>query len=211
MRDISARELKGHNILAVERFQDNTRRMIEFSVLRPCSYGSPGDEMRLFLTEDGYQAALHSQKRREIKIKRYKDNADTIIGNRDTSIVLGGKEPTTLKELAAVLGKETIDTYNTGESRGRETSHSLNYQKLGKELMSQDELAVMDGGKCILQLRGVRPFLSDKYDITKHPNYPYTADADPKNAFDIEAFLSTRLKLKPNEVYDVYEVDAEGA
>ena len=109
-----------------------------------------------------------------------------------------------------MLGKETIDTYNTGESRGRETSHSLNYQKLGKELMSQDELAVMDGGKCILQLRGVRPFLSDKYDITKHPNYPYTADADPKNAFDIEAFLSTRLKLKPNEVYDVYEVHAEG-
>ena len=110
----------------------------------------------------------------------YKDNADTIIGNMDTSIFLGGKEPTTLKELAAVLGKETIDTYNTGESRGRETSHSLNYQKLGKELMSQDELSVMDGGKCILQLRGVRPFLSDKYDITKHPNYPYTADADPK-------------------------------
>ena len=140
----------------------------------------------------------------------YKDNADTIIGNMDSSIFLGGKEPTTLKELAAVLGKETIDTYNTGESRGRETSHSLNYQKLGKELMSQDELAVMDGGKCILQLRGVRPLLSDKYDITKHPNYPYTADADPKNAFDIEAFLSTRLKLKPNEVYDVYEVDAEG-
>ena len=141
----------------------------------------------------------------------YKDNADTIIGNMDTSIFLGGKEPTTLKELAAVLGKETIDTYNTGESRGRETSHSLNYQKLGKELMSQDELAVMDGGKCILQLRGVRPFLSDKYDITKHPNFKYTADADEKNAFDIEAFLSTRLKLKPNEVYDVYEVDAEGA
>ena len=114
-------------------------------------------------------------------------------------------------ELAAVLGKETIDTYNTGESRGRETSHSLNYQKLGKELMSQDELAVMDGGKCILQLRGVRPFLSDKYDITKHPNFKYTADADDKNAFDIEAFLSARLKLKPNEVCDVYEVDTEGA
>ena len=141
----------------------------------------------------------------------YKDNADTIIGNMDTSIFLGGKEPTTLKELAAVLGKETIDTYNTGENRGRETSHSLNYQKLGKELMSQDELAVMDGGKCILQLRGVRPFLSDKYDITKHPNFKYTADADEKNTFDIEAFLSTRLKLKPNEVYDVYEVDTEGA
>ena len=137
----------------------------------------------------------------------YKDNADTIIGNMDCSIFLGGKEPTTLKELSAVLGKETIDTYNTGENRGRETSHSLNYQKLGKELMSQDELAVMDGGKCILQLRGVRPFLSDKYDITKHPNYRYTADADPRNAFDIEQFLSARLKTKSNEVYDVYEVD----
>ncbi len=138
----------------------------------------------------------------------YKDNADTIIGNMDTSIFLGGKEPTTLKELAAVLGKETIDTYNTGESRGRETSHSLNYQKLGKALMSQDELAVMDGGKCILQLRGVRPFLSDKYDITQHPNYKYTADADPKNAFDIEGYLKARLKLKPNQVCDVYEIDA---
>ena len=141
----------------------------------------------------------------------YKDNADTIIGNMDTSIFLGGKEPTTLKELAAVLGKETIDTYNTGESRGRETSHSLNYQKLGKELMSQDELAVMDGGKCILQLRGVRPFLSDKYDITRHPNFKYTADADKRNTFDIEAFLSARLKLKPDEVCDVYEVDTKGA
>ena len=140
----------------------------------------------------------------------YKDNADTIIGNMDTSIFLGGKEPTTLKELAAVLGKETIDTYNTGENRGREISHSLNYQKLGKELMSQDELAVMDGGKCILQLRGVRPFLSDKYDITKHPNFKYTADADKRNTFDIEAFLSARLKLKPDEVCDVYEVDTEG-
>lgn len=138
----------------------------------------------------------------------YKDNADTIIGNMDASVFLGGKEPTTLKELAAVLGKETIDTYNTGESRGRETSHSMNYQKLGKELMSQDELAVMDGGKCILQLRGVRPFLSDKYDITKHPNFKYTADADRKNIFDIEAFLSARFKPKPNEVYDVYDVDA---
>lgn len=102
------------------------------------------------------------------------------------------------------------DTYNTGESRGRETSHSLNYQKLGKELMSQDELAVMDGGKCILQLRGVRPFLSDKYDITRHPNFKYTADADKRNTFDIEAFLSARLKLKPDEVCDVYEVDTEG-
>ncbi len=137
----------------------------------------------------------------------YKDNADTIIGNCDCSIFLGGKEPTTLKELSTALGKETIDTFNTGESRGRELSHSLNYQKLGKALMDIDELAVMDGGKCILQLRGVRPFLSDKYDITQHPNYKFLAGADKKNTFDIERFLSTRLKPKPNEVYDVYEVD----
>lgn len=138
----------------------------------------------------------------------YKDNADTIIGNCDSSIFLGGKEPTTLKELSAALGKETIDTFNTGESRGRETSHSLNYQKLGKELMSQDELAVMDGGKCILQLRGVRPFLSDKYDITRHPNYKYLSDADPRNAFDIEKYLRARLKTKPDDVYETFEVDA---
>ena len=139
----------------------------------------------------------------------YKDNADTIIGNMDCSIFLGGREPTTLKELSAALGKETIDTYNTGESRGRETSHSLNYQKLGKALMDVDELAVLDGGKCILQLRGVRPFLSNKYDITKHPLYKYLSDYDKKNAFDIERFLSTRLKPKSDEVYDVYEVDVE--
>ena len=135
----------------------------------------------------------------------YKDNADTIIGNMDCSIFLGGKEPTTLKELATALGKETIDTYNTGESRGREVSHSLNYQKLGKELMSVDELAVLDGGKCILQLRGVRPFLSDKYDITKHPNYRFTSDYDERNAFDVQEYLQHRLKLKENEVYSVYE------
>ena len=140
----------------------------------------------------------------------YKDNADTIIGNMDTSIFLGGKEPTTLKELAAALGKETVDTYNTGESRGRETSHSLNYQKLGRELMSQDELAVMDGGKCILQLRGVRPFLSNKYDITKHPNYKYTSDFDKKNALDIERFLSHRLRLKPDTVCEVFEANPSG-
>ena len=140
----------------------------------------------------------------------YRDNSDTIIGNMDSTIFLGGKERTTLKELAETLGKETIDTFNTGESRGREVSHSLNYQKLGKELMSIDELAVLDGGKCILQLRGVRPFLSDKYDITKHPNYKYLSDADPRNAFDIEHFLSTKLKPKPDEVYDVYDVDLSG-
>ena len=138
----------------------------------------------------------------------YKDNCDTIIGNCDSSVFLGGKEPTTLKELSAALGKETIDTFNTGESRGREVSHSLNYQKLGKELMSQDELAVLNGGKCILQLRGVRPFLSDKYDITKHPNYKYLSDANPKNAFDIEKFLSTKLKLKPEEEFEVFDTDA---
>ena len=139
----------------------------------------------------------------------YKDNADTIIGNMDSRLFLGGSEPTTLKELSTVLGKETIDTFNTGESRGRETSHSLNYQKLGKELASVDELAVLDGGKCILQLRGVRPFLSEKYDITKHPNYKYLSDADRRNTFDIEKFLSTKLKVKPEETYEVYEVDAD--
>ena len=135
----------------------------------------------------------------------YKDNADTIIGNMDSRLFLGGSEPTTLKELSTALGKETIDTFNTGESRGRETSHSLNYQKLGKELASVDELAVLDGGKCILQLRGVRPFLSEKYDITKHPNYKYLSDADRRNTFDIEKFLSTKLKVKPEETYDSYE------
>ena len=135
----------------------------------------------------------------------YKDNADTIIGNCDSSIFLGGKEPTTLKELNQSLGKETIDTYNTGESRGREVSHSLNYQKLGKDLASIDELAVLDGGKCILQLRGVRPFLSDKYDITKHPNYKYLSDANEKNAFDIEKYLSTKLVLKADEVCEVFD------
>ena len=137
----------------------------------------------------------------------YKDNADTIIGNMDSRLFLGGSEPTTLKELNQALGKETIDTYNTGESRGRETSHSLNYQKLGKDLASIDELAVLDGGKCILQLRGVRPFKSNKYDITKHPNYKYLSDADPRNNFDIEKYLSTRLRTKPDEVYEIFEID----
>lgn len=137
----------------------------------------------------------------------YKDSADTIIGNMDTRLFLGGSEPTTLKELNQSLGKETIDTYNTGESRGREVSHSLNYQKLGKDLATVDELAVLDGGKCILQLRGVRPFLSNKYDITKHPNYKYLSDADSRNAFNIEKFLSTRLKPKPNEEYETVEID----
>ena len=139
----------------------------------------------------------------------YKDNADTIVGNCDTLLLLGGKEKTTLKEMEELLGKETIDTYNTGESRGREVSHSLNYQKLGKSLMSVDELAVMDGGKCILQLRGVRPFLSDKYDITSHPNYKYLSDSNPRNAFNIEKFLSRRLKLRLEEEYAAFEVSVE--
>ena len=137
----------------------------------------------------------------------YKGNADTIIGNCDTSIFLGGKEPTTLKELNQALGKETIDTFNTGESRGREVSHSLNYQKLGKDLATVDELAVLDGSKCILQLRGVRPFLSNKFDITQHKNYRYLSDANPKNEFDIEKFLSHKLKPKQDETYNVFEVD----
>ena len=139
----------------------------------------------------------------------YKDNCDTIVGNMDSVIFLGGKERTTLKELSETLGKETIDSYNTGESRGREVSHSLNYQKLGKELMSMDELAVMDGGKCILQLRGVRPFLSSKYDLTQHPNYRYTSDANPKYAFSIEKYLSTGMKLREDDTYAVYEVDVD--
>ena len=139
----------------------------------------------------------------------YKDNADTIIGNMDTSIFLGGKEKTTLKEISEILGKETIDSFNTSETRGRELSHGLNYQKLGKQLMTEDEIAVMDGGKCILQLRGVRPFLSDKYDITKHPKYKYLSDADPKNAFDMEKHLRRRPAIvKPDEVFDYYEIDA---
>ena len=136
----------------------------------------------------------------------YKDNADTIVGNMDTQIFLGGTEQTTLKELNQFLGKETIDTYNTGESRGREQSHSLNYQKMGKDLMAVDELAVMDGSKCIVQLRGVRPFRSDKYDLTQHPQYRYTADYDKKNLFDIEKYVKRKMKLKPNDVYEVVEV-----
>ena len=137
----------------------------------------------------------------------YKDNADTIVGNMDSQIFLGGSEPTTLKDLNQALGKETIDTYNTGESRGREQSHSLNYQKLGHDLLSVDELAALDGSKCILQLRGVRPFLSEKYDLTKHPNYHLTSDADKNNTFDIEKFLSRKLTLHANDQYTVVKPD----
>ena len=141
----------------------------------------------------------------------YKEHADTIIGNCDTTLFLGGKEKTTLKEISEVLGKETIDSFNTSENRGRDISHGLNYQKLGKDLMSQDEIAVMDGGKCILQLRGVRPFFSDKYDITRHPKYKYLSDYDKKNTFDIEKFLKRQRRpviIKPDTVFDYYEIDA---
>ena len=139
----------------------------------------------------------------------YKDNMDTIIGNCDASLFLGGKEETTLKSWNSLLGKETIDMYNTSVTKGSQESHGQNFQKLGKDLMSMDELAVMDGGKCLLQIRGVRPFLSRKYDITKHPNYKYLSDYAPKNAFDIEKFLSTRLPVSPGELYRNYEVTAE--
>ena len=140
----------------------------------------------------------------------YKDNADTIVGNCDTTLFLGGKEKTTLKEMSELLGKETIDSFNTSETRSNQKSYGLNYQKLGKELMSQDEIAVMDGGKCILQLRGVRPFFSDKFDITKHPKYKYLSDADPKNAFNMEKHIKRRpVIVKPDEAFDYYEIDAD--
>ena len=139
----------------------------------------------------------------------YKDAADTIVGNCDSTLFLGGKEKSTLKEISELLGKETIDLYNQSENRGSQVSHGLSYQKLGKELMTQDELAVMDGGKCIFMLRGVRPFLSDKYDLTRHPNYRYTADADPINVFDMERYMKKqRAVVKPTDTFDVYEIDA---
>ena len=144
----------------------------------------------------------------------YRDNADTIVGNCDTMLFLGGKEKTTLKEISEILGKETIDSFNTSENRGSQTSHGLNYQKLGKELMSQDEIATMDGGMCILQVRGIRPFFSKKYDITKHPNYKYLSDADKKNAFDVERYIRAQRKKKrtpavvePEEPFDLYDID----
>ena len=144
----------------------------------------------------------------------YRDNADTIVGNCDTMLFLGGKEKTTLKEISEILGKETIDSFNTSENRGKEISHGLNYQKLGKELMTQDEIATMDGGMCILQVRGIRPFFSKKYDITKHPNYIYLSDADKKNAFDVERYIRAQRKKKrtpavvePEEPFDLYDID----
>ena len=138
----------------------------------------------------------------------YKDHAETIIGNCSCVLFLGGKEQSTLKEISAMLGKETIDTFNTSDTRGSQRSYGLNYQKLGKELMTPDELAVMDGGKCILQVQGVRPFFSDKFDITKHPQYKYLSDADPKNTFDVAKYVKRRLKVKPEDKYEVCELEA---
>ena len=152
-------------------------------------------------------AAIILQSQSQLKTI-YKDAADTIVGNCDSTLFLGGKEKTTLKEISELLGKETIDLYNQSENRGTQISYGLNYQKMGKELMSQDELAVMDGGKCIYMLRGVRPFLSEKYDLTRHPNYKYTADADPKNVFDMERYMkSKRTVVKPGDRFEVYEIN----
>ena len=143
------------------------------------------------------------------KLIATKDAADTIVGNCDSTLFLGGKEKSTLKEISELLGKETIDSFNQSENRGSQVSHGLTYQKLGKELMTQDELAVMDGGKCIFMLRGVRPFLSDKYDLTKHPNYKYTADADKKYLFDMERYMKRKPAIvKPDEPFEMYELTA---
>ena len=152
-------------------------------------------------------ACLVLQARSQLKAI-YKDNADTIVGNMDSQIFLGGSEPTTLKELSETLGKETIDSFNTSDTRGNSPSYGTSFQKLGHELMSRDELAVLDGGKCILQLRGVRPFLSDKYDLTQHPNYKLTSDYDPKNTFDIEKYLNRKEKIQPGDEFLVLDADS---
>ena len=152
-------------------------------------------------------ACLVLQARSQLKAI-YKDNADTIVGNMDSQIFLGGSEPTTLKDLSEMLGKETIDAFNTSDTRGNSPSYGTTFQKMGHELLSRDELAVLDGGKCILQLRGVRPFLSDKYDLTQHPNYKYTSDYDPKNALDIEKYLNRKEKINPNDEFVVIDADS---
>ena len=152
-------------------------------------------------------ACLVLQARSQLKAI-YKDNADTIVGNMDSQIFLGGSEPTTLKDLSEMLGKETIDAFNTSDTRGNSPSYGTTFQKMGHDLLSRDELAVLDGGKCILQLRGVRPFLSDKYDLTQHPNYKYTSDYDPKNALDIEKYLNRKEKINPNDAFVVIDADS---
>ena len=152
-------------------------------------------------------ACLVLQARSQLKAI-YKDNADTIVGNMDSQIFLGGSEPTTLKDLSEMLGKETIDAFNTSDTRGNSPSYGTTFQKMGHELLSRDELAVLDGGKCILQLRGVRPFLSDKYDLTQHPNYKLTSDYDPKNTFDIEKYLNRKEKIYPGDEFIVVDADS---
>ena len=152
-------------------------------------------------------ACLVLQTRSQLKAI-YKDNADTIVGNMDSQIFLGGSEPTTLKDLSEILGKETIDAFNTSDTRGNSPSYGTTFQKMGHELLSRDELAVLDGNKCILQLRGVRPFLSDKYDLTQHPNYKYTSDYDPKNALDIEKFLNRKEKIHPDDTFVMVDADS---
>ena len=152
-------------------------------------------------------ACLVLQARSQLKAI-YKDNADTIVGNMDSQIFLGGSEPTTLKDLSEMLGKETIDAFNTSDTRGNSPSYGTTFQKMGHELLSRDELAVLDGGKCILQLRGVRPFLSDKYDLTQHPNYKLTSDYDPKNIFDIEKYLNRKEKIYPDDEFIVVDADS---
>ena len=155
--------------------------------------------------DDVYNGRLPVQSQSQLKTI-YKDAADTITGNCDCTLFLGGKEKSTLKEISEVLGKETIDLYNTSETRSNNNSYGLNYQKTGKELMSQDEIAVMDGAKCILQLRGVRPFLSNKYDITKHPKYRQLSDYNKRNAFDIEKYRQHKLVVKPDDTFDLYDM-----
>ena len=152
-------------------------------------------------------ACLDLQSRSQLKAI-YKDNADTIVGNMDSQIFLGGSEPTTLKDLSEMLGKETIDSFNTSDTRGNSPSYGTTFQKMGHELLSRDELAVLDGGKCVLQLRGVRPFLSDKYDLTQHLNYKLTSDYDPKNTFDIEKYLNRKEKINPNDEFVVIDADS---
>ena len=152
-------------------------------------------------------ACLDLQAKSQLKAI-YKDNADTIIGNMDSQIFLGGSEPGTLKDMSEILGKETIDSFNTSDTRGTSPSYGTSFQKLGHELLSRDELAVLDGGKCILQLRGVRPFLSDKYDLTQHPNYKLTSDYDPKNTFDIEKYLNRKEKIHPGDEFIVVDADS---
>ena len=186
---------------------------VEISKLRFHAFANIGqipnfDKLIATIRSREISASIILQSQSQLKTI-YKDAADTIVGNCDSTLFLGGKEKSTLKEISELLGKETIDLYNQSENRGSQISHGLSYQKLGKELMTQDELAVMDGDKCIFMLRGVRPFLSDKYDLTRHPNYRYTADADPKNVFDMERYMKKqRAVVKPTDTFDVYEINA---